>query len=171
MSAYADKLAAKVEALKAKTRARATNIFKAFVLDAYRRIVLKTPVDTGRAKNNWFVGIEAPDVKTTTAVSPTGAAGNGRATIAMRDFRLGAKVYITNSLPYIRVLEYGEYPNPPKRGSRVKGKGWVVKTVDGFSRQAPAGMVGVTMAEMRLVGKAIAVQSGLQMSGVAVGPK
>ena len=47
-------------------------------------------------------------------------------------------IYISNNLPYIATLEYGGYPNPPKSGSG--------KTVNGFSKQAPKGMVGVTLA-------------------------
>ena len=47
-------------------------------------------------------------------------------------------IFISNNLPYITTLEYGGYPKHPKGG---KGK-----TVDGFSRQAPEGMVGVTLA-------------------------
>lgn len=49
------------------------------------------------------------------------------------------KTVIHNPLPYAKVVEYGLYPNPPKKGTG--------KTVNGFSTQAPAGMVGITVAE------------------------
>ena len=47
-------------------------------------------------------------------------------------------IYISNNLPYITKLEYGGYPKNPKGGSG--------KTVNGYSKQAPEGMVGVTLA-------------------------
>ena len=48
--------------------------------------------------------------------------------------------FITNNLPYITKLEDGGYPNPPKKPTG--------KTVNGYSRQAPNGMVAVTIAEV-----------------------
>lgn len=47
---------------------------------------------------------------------------------------------IYNPLPYAAVVEYGLFPNPPKGGAG--------KTVNGFSTQAPAGMVGITVVEI-----------------------
>jgi hypothetical protein len=69
-------------------------------------------------------------------------------------------VFIVNNLPYIAVLEYGGYPNPPS--DPVHGK-----TIGGYSKQAPQGMVRVTavelkplvavvMAKMKVIGQAIA---------------
>lgn len=48
-------------------------------------------------------------------------------------------IYISNNLPYICMLEYGGYSKESKTG----------KTVNGFSKQAPNGMVGVTMANYK----------------------
>lgn len=47
---------------------------------------------------------------------------------------------ISTDKPYANVLEYGLYPNPPKGG---KGK-----TSDGFSTQAPAGFVRLSIEEV-----------------------
>ena len=36
-------------------------------------------------------------------------------------------------MPYAATIEFGRYPNPPRRGTG--------RTIDGFSTQAPKGMV------------------------------
>lgn len=50
-----------------------------------------------------------------------------------------SKYKIWNSAPYFYVLEYGLFPNPP-----IKGAG---KTSNGFSTQAPQGIIGITIVE------------------------
>jgi hypothetical protein len=105
-------------------------------LEVFKGVVLKTPVDTERARGNWNVSTGAPDTSTT----PTADQARGLTEVAKAaSIASGGIVYLANSLPYARVLEYGEYPNPPK-----KGKG---KTAGGFSRQAPQGMVRITAME------------------------
>lgn len=65
--------------------------------------------------------------------------------------------YISNNLPYIGVLEYGGYPNPPKKGSWSKrDQAWVIKSENGFSKQAPEGMVGLTVAKFQSIVNKIA---------------
>jgi hypothetical protein len=65
-----------------------------------------------------------------------------------RDARVAER--IASGLPYIRILEYGGYPNPPVRGSWDRAtRQWVVKSSGGFSRQAPQGMVRVTVDAVR----------------------
>lgn len=85
----------------------------ATAVSLHSRITLKTPVDTGRARANWFVAEGAPRIATTesvTAQKPPSLKGD-------------SVIYITNSLPYIVPLEYGH------------------------SKQAPAGMVRLSIAE------------------------
>lgn len=47
---------------------------------------------------------------------------------------------ISTGVPYAPVVEYGLYPNPPKGG---KGK-----TEGGYSKQAPQGMVRISIKEV-----------------------
>ena len=99
----------------------------------YSSIVKKTPVDTGRARGNWNISVGSPDLTTSDTTDPKFK--------QPKSIPAGADdqpIYICNNLPYIRKLEFGEYPNPPKKDGG--------KTVNGFSRQAPHGMVGVTVA-------------------------
>jgi len=111
------------------------NDLRGVYLQGLFNIVKGTPVDEGRARNNWFLSIGAPSGKTTTSK----AKGLG----ALRQLRqmpkrvLNRKIFYTNNLPYIETLEYGGYPDPSK------GE----KTAGGFSKQAPGGWVrGVLIA-------------------------
>lgn len=106
---------------------------KAYAFALYSSIVKKTPVDTGRARGNWNVSVGSPDTSTT---ETTQQKYNSQESIPTPNG--DESIFISNNLDYIEKLEYGGYPNPPKGGSG--------KTVNGFSKQAPNGMVGVTLA-------------------------
>ena len=136
--------------------------------DAFGRIVRRTPVDTGRARGNWQMAVNtAPDGELPIK-DKGGQATIARGEAALQSLPPFATVHITNNLPYILVLEQGGYPNPPKHGSRIKstdlpklGRGkvkrslaksgikFIVKSAGGYSLQAPRGMVGVTLEEMK----------------------
>lgn len=111
----------------------------------FSAVVLKTPVDTGRARANWNVTAGAVDQTTTTSTSAARGTAEAQKALAMPS---GGVVYLANSLPYARVLEYGGYPNPPKMGSKKRGEaGVAVHVRGGFSMQAPQGMVRLTAQE------------------------
>lgn len=110
------------------------------------RIIARTPVDEDEEdpvhiKGDWVAGIGAlPSDE-----QRNDKTGNG----AKQDItekakkwypsKGGASFYIANYRPYGIMLEYGLYPNPPEGGAN--------KTVDGFSTQAPQGMVGISVLE------------------------
>lgn len=99
----------------------------AIALQALRGVVLKTPVDEGRARGNWQVGAGVIPSGAIARVDKTGGQtiSAGFAAISAFQDPYGA-IYVTNNLPYILRLE------------------------DGSSRQAPAGMVSVTLAELEV---------------------
>lgn len=124
-----------------KTKQKTNDVKNKFAFKLYSSIVQKTPVDTGRARGNWLISPNAPTGEVDeNATAPKYNAGN--APKADND----ESIYIENNLPYINALEYGGYPDPVKKGTYEKGKGYVVKSKNGFSKQAPHGMVGLTMA-------------------------
>ncbi len=92
-------------------------------------IIIRTPVDTGRARANWFAAVDVP--KDGTTKSTTVNFAGIRDTI---DSSIGSTFYLTNNLDYIRNLEFGEYAG-----------GGPKTTASGFSKQAPAGMVRVSI--------------------------
>jgi hypothetical protein len=118
----------------AKAEANADKVVANVVLEVRNRLVLRSPVDTGRFRSNWFISEGQRASGTTSATTPDAEQG-----IATLEKAAGKLFFIQNNLPYGPTLEYGGYPNPPKSKTG--------KTIDGFSTQAPAGMVGLTVLE------------------------
>jgi len=135
-------VAAQLNAVLERTRAKADQWVRVITMEADRRLIEKTPVDTGRAAGNWNIGVDAADNTWSDLKRP------GPRPELPEGVGLGHRIYLTNSVPYIELLEYGGYPNPPKRG---KGK-----TIGGYSRQAPQGMVRITAVELAPVAEEIA---------------
>lgn len=103
----------------------ADRLMKAVVIETLKRLVLKTPVDTGRARANW--GLHRALVEATADEEAKDPTGQATINIGFQDakrFRVGDTVYIVNGLDYIPALE------------------------DGHSGQAPQGMVKVTVKEI-----------------------
>jgi hypothetical protein len=104
-------------------------------LETQGRLMDKTPVDRGRARANWNVSTGAPDTSTddnATKASVPAKQAEGASRILRTDFAGGEELFVTNGLPYIKGLE------------------------DGHSQQAPAGMVAVTVQELKPVAEQIA---------------
>lgn len=113
-------------------------LVRRILIEAWRRITSKTPVDIGRAKGNWNISAGDPDLTVDLEkleTSPIGAP----APLPTLPPKGEDRYYISNSVPYIDRLENGGYnPGPLTTGS-------------GYSLQAPQGMVKVTLQELTLV--------------------
>lgn len=115
-----------LERFKVKTLEQLDQVSRKIALTAYRRIILRTPVKTGRARGNWQCTIGSPAGGTLYTEDQSGA----KAVSAMQARVLawkavsGVSILLTNNLPYIGKLEHGS------------------------SIQAPNGMVGLTVAEL-----------------------
>lgn len=121
--------------VREKLRDRLRLFYGAIVLECHRRVVLRTPVDTGRAKGNWQIGNDMPTVSLN-RLDPTGSAAIAEAIAFAQTLTLEDVTWIINNLVYIRSLEYGH------------------------SSQAPDGMVGVTAAEVHLIAEEMLTQLG-----------
>lgn len=121
MSGFADQISAWVRKTQAKLDSAADEI----VQETFARLREQTPVDTGDLRASWTQSAN---------VLPT--VFNG-ATVTAKS---GQVVYIATNKVYAPVIEYGRYPNPPKKPTG--------RTVNGYSTQAPAGMVRVTVKNM-----------------------
>lgn len=120
------------------------NIKNKFVFALYSAITQRTPVDSGRARGNWNVAKDNPDLE----VDMDRKKPRYKNVDDIDQSQGDETMYISNSLPYINTLEYGGYPDPVKRGSYdKKKKTYVIKSDGGFSKQAPEGMFGVTIAD------------------------
>jgi hypothetical protein len=152
--AFRIRMAKQIQTMQKDREEAATRI----VLSLFSAVVMKTPVDTGRARANWFPSMGSP----VQGHDPAASDKSGANTLANIERFLYSNrivgegvVWLTNNLPYIEVLEYGGFPNPPKyertkgRGVWDKINGWGSKVVGGFSSQAPNGMVRVTLEEFK----------------------
>lgn len=115
-------------------------VVRKIAFDIGARIIMRTPVDKGRARGNWVLGVGHPVINPDTSkcdryrtkANPRGA-GNSSAKadllVGLDAYKPGKdqSIFITNSVPYIGRLEYG------------------------WSKQAPTGMVRVTLAEFGAV--------------------
>lgn len=100
-------------------------VVRKIAFDAFQRVILRTPVDTGRARANWSVALNAPLLgQTTEATDKSGSAALKAAQEQVTTFNGDGSIFLTNNVPYIGALEYGS------------------------SKQAPQGMVRLTVAEI-----------------------
>lgn len=119
---------------------------RAVTTKLFNSIVLASPVDTGRFRGNWQISYDAPILTETDRLDPTGAAAVADIAAVLQP--KAGRAYLTNNLPYAEVIEFGGYPDPVLRGTWVKGQGYVIKSVGGYSKQAPVGMVRVNMTRI-----------------------
>ena len=120
------------------------------LLFASKGIINKTPVDEGSLRSNWYA--------TTTKASRKTTKSKNRQPMpsAMRNIQKaveGRGVYfLTNNLPYARAIEYGLYKKNPVRGSKVRGSKparYEIRTKNGYSDQAPQGVVRITILQLK----------------------
>ena len=108
-----------------KAGAQADNVAKKIILDVFSSVTLKSPVDTGRFRGNWQLQSGFVDAKTDSQEDKTGQLAIAAANIKIKGYSSKLITYISNSLPYAQRLE------------------------NGYSDQAPQGMVRLTVIEFR----------------------
>lgn len=121
-----------------------SKVIRAIALSALNSIVLRSPVGNaslwanpappgyvgGHFRNNWFVDINnvSPQIREEVSKSGSSSLAQSRNLSGLEQDPY-VKIYIHNSLPYARRLEYG------------------------WSKQAPAGMVSVTLQSLAGIAK------------------
>jgi len=78
-------------------------------------LIKSTPVDTGRAKGNWFVSAGTPNRSKDDSRRAEQALSQGRAVIASTEDKEYPTITITNNLPYIQRLNDGWSEQAPKK--------------------------------------------------------
>lgn len=108
---------------------KAEMVVRKTALELQGGMIERTPVDTGRAKGSWQVGIgmvnAAPtDRRDTTPLGEKDSLAAAQAAeVALETWKPGQKIFLTLSLPYARRLE------------------------NGWSSQSPGGMVRLTVQD------------------------
>jgi hypothetical protein len=130
-----------LSAFVAKAKSNADACVRKIVLDMGTRIVLRSPVGDGkywkspppkgyiggRFRANWQYGAGVIPGGTLSAIDRNGGATISKIAQAIPFAAAGMIHYLTNNLPYAMRLEYG------------------------WSRQAPAGMVAITVVEYQTI--------------------
>lgn len=116
-----------------KLEQRAGTVLRRAALGVFTDIVRGTPVDTGRARGNWQLTVNAPPPAATETTDPGGNQAIASATTAVRSADIGDTVTISNNLPYIRELENGRSLQAPSGMVRVALVDWPAR-VDAVAR-------------------------------------
>lgn len=136
-----------LQAFADKAKENADLVVRKVVIDIGSSVVRKSPVGDasiwqnpppkgyvgGRFRANWQYGVGTPKNGVLPDIDPSGSASNARILAGIAPDAAGKIHYLTNNLPYAERLE----------------KGW--------SKQAPNGMVALTVVEFQqFVDKAVA---------------
>lgn len=101
-------------------------------LDMFSKVIVRSPVDTGRFRGNWQTTINGAASGELEKLDPSGQDAINRANAVIASASGDSDIYMVNNLPYAQRLEFG------------------------WSQQAPSGMVRVTVSEFeRAVNDAI----------------
>ena len=105
---------------EADIKARANKALRVAAIKTWGKIIRMTPVDTGRARSNWFIGMSVgSEINTANRRRGPQYISN-----ELPSDLLNNKVYLYNNLPYIERLEYGYSGQAPKGMVRVSLLGW-----------------------------------------------
>jgi len=149
-----------------------SKLHRKIMFDVLGGVVKRTPVDSGRARGGWQVSIGTPAVtQTQPEVGNVGDAAGRTVTVGsakisgIKPFTVS---YINNNVSYIGVLDQGGYlPRNPaddgdarrlraarrdeihrKRAQAALGDPGATFVKGGYSFQAPAGMLALTLADV-----------------------
>lgn len=111
----------------ADTEEKIEDAIALIALDSLRGVVRKSPVDTGRFRGNWIVSKNAANTTSSQVADKNGGQTITKGSGVIDTFKMNAdsRIIIQNNLPYANRLE------------------------NGWSKQAPNGMVALTVAEMQ----------------------
>lgn len=132
MARFADQ----VKAFAEKAKAKQTLALRKIALDMFSEVILKSPVDTGRFRGNWQVAIGSVPQGTLEVEDKTGTVTINKADAVVQGLVAGQVIYLVNNLPYANRLE------------------------DGYSKQAPTGMVRETVQRYDQIVRKVGAEIG-----------
>ena len=134
MAGFADQ----VKAWERKTERKMDLAVRKIALEMFRRIILKSPVLSGRFRGNWQLAIGSVPNGTLELDDKTGTATIAKGAATVMGINAGDTIYFANNLPYARRLE------------------------EGYSQKAPNGMVALTIQEFQSVVSRIGIELSIQ---------
>ena len=134
MGSFADQM----KAWERKAERKMDLAVRKIALEMFRRIILKSPVLSGRFRGNWQLAIGSVPNGTLELDDKTGTATIAKGAATVMGINAGDTIYFANNLPYARRLE------------------------EGYSQQAPNGMVALTIQEFQSVVSRIGIELSIQ---------
>lgn len=128
-----------------QTEEKIDDILQTIIIKVGTMVVRLSPVDTGRFRANWHLSIDRESGVSSMSFDQEGQSTINLIASAANSFTAGQVAYIQNNVLYGNDLEWGLYNGPTQK-----------VTADGYSTQAPSGMVRVTESEfLNIVNEAI----------------
>ncbi|KKN70976.1 hypothetical protein LCGC14_0425780 [marine sediment metagenome] len=121
------KFNAELTAAEMKIKSDLKKFHQRVIAELFKRIVLRTPVDTGRARGNWQIELGGPAQGTLEVVDKSGDGTILKEIAKISDIPPFSLVHISNNLSYISYLEH-----------------------DKRSPQHPEGMVEISLTELAM---------------------
>ncbi|MDG4650113.1 HK97 gp10 family phage protein [Roseibacterium sp. SDUM158017] len=121
-----------------KTQRKMDMAVRKITLDVFSNVILLSPVDTGRFRGNWQPAVGRAVSGTIEAVDPSGATVTAKVQSSIQGVKAGDVIYMVNNLPYAERLE------------------------NGWSSQAPSGMVALTVQRFQPIADAVIRQIAAQ---------
>jgi hypothetical protein len=134
----------------------ADKAIKGTAIQLFRDIIIASPVDEGRFRSNWFVRKDAPSTKSNPNAIKSEQEIIKRTSDKISSYESYNSITLTNNLPYSQVIEFGGY----KTGSASSPDSKV--TAQGYSKQAPKGVVRVNVLRFRKIFEEQAKKNGFQ---------
>ena len=97
----------------------ADKITRKIAFDMHSRIVMRMPVDTGRARANTQISINSLPSESTLEVDKSGNASIAKGKRTLAQFKLGDTIFLYNNVEYILALEYGSSTQAPQGMFRI----------------------------------------------------
>jgi|GEM_PF-279419 hypothetical protein len=133
-------------------------VAKRVAFDLFGRIVRRTPVDTGRARSSWNISVNTVN-RAVVAEVRTHVRDQINPRLVQRAKRLAASKFALQPLKNDFVVKTGDTiwisNNLP----------YIVRLEQGHSRQAPSGMVALSIQEMNVKMSQL-IRAGLQDAGL-----
>lgn len=126
-----EQFAGQVRRFTDKTRAKMDLAVRKITLDVFENVIVMSPVDTGRFRGNWMPAVGSAPSGTIEAVDPSGGMVRAKVQGVTNGVTAGDVIFMVNNLPYAERLE------------------------NGWSRQAPAGMVALTVQRFQPIADAV----------------
>lgn len=115
------------------TETQIDDVLQTIVFKIGESVVRLSPVDTGRFRGNWQLTIDGTSSSSLVRYDKDGQSTINEIASKANSFTAGQVAYIQNHVLYGNDLEYGLYNGPTAK-----------VTDEGFSKQAPSGMVRIT---------------------------